>query len=137
MQTPNAFHGAPSLHPHHPAPTPGQGWEPGLVRRAVLPRAVPTLTVYADGFSCLNAEGSGLVADFKDGLCLHAPAPVRTGRQPKLWEVSAGSCAVLSAHPDKLAQLRFRVPPSEGPPPGRYALLPIAGEPHRFSLWPI
>ncbi|MBF9140828.1 hypothetical protein [Hymenobacter properus] len=115
----------------------GDAAAPSAAHREVLPRAVPTVTIYADGFSCLNAEASSLVARFANAsLCLHAPKPVRPGRHPKLWELSAGRCVALSAHPDKPAQLRFRVPPAEAPPAGRYLLLPLAGETQRYSLLP-
>lgn len=103
---------------------------------APLPRAVPTLTVYADGEANLNAEASALLGYSTEGLCLRRPPAVRAGRLAQLWEVGRGECYPVRKRPDKLLLLRFRVEPDDSPTPGRYLLLPVAGAQDRFSLLP-
>ena len=139
-QPQNRFQGAPSPHPAPlPAPLVGRT-EAGVAfvppTAAPLPRAVPTLTVYADGEANLNAEASGLLGFSTEGLCLRRPPAVRAGSLPQLWELGRGECYPVRKRPDKLLLLRFRVEPDESPAPGRYLLLPVAGAQDRFSLLP-
>lgn len=111
----------------------------GLVSDATarpLPRSVPTLTLDTDGFGRFNAEASGLLSS-APAVCLRRPPAVRRGRVPQLWEIGPGECLDLLPHPDKLSQLRLRLPAGEAPPAGRYLLLPVAGAPARFSLYPL
>lgn len=134
MSQPTNFAGAPAYGSAHPPATPAGEWK--AVPVAVpLPRSVPTLTVQPDGFAWLNAEASGLAAGFP-GFCLRAPPAVRAGRTPQLWELGPGECCDAHPHRDK-QQIRFRFDPEQGPPAGRYALMPVAGASNRFTLYPV
>lgn len=136
MQTPTAFTNAPH-YGSSPRIEPPRAQEPGVAYGAPrLPRAVPTLTVYADGEANLNAEASALLGYATDGLCLRRPPAVRAGRAEQLWELGRGECYPVRKRPDKLLLLRFRVEPTDSPSPGRYLLLPVAGAQDRFSLLP-
>ena len=136
MPHPTAFLGTPAL---HPGPTPAQPYDPGAYApaRVVLPRSVPTLTVYADGHLNLNGEASALLSGLSDGLCLHRPKKTRAGRPSPPWEVRAGTCERLVGRADKPGHLRCWPAPTDCPPPGRYLLTPLAGYPERFTLVPV
>ena len=104
-----------------------------MPRRAALPRAVPTLTVYADGNVNLNGEASALLTQVAGGACLLPPAKVRNGRAAGPWQVSAGDCQPFRARADKPGQLRFWADRSQCPPPGRY-LLAATCQPGQYAL---
>ena len=130
MQTPNpcTYHANPR--PKFPAPPN----EPAPVVPS-RPRSVPVLTVPPTGLAYFSAEASGLLAAHS-AICVRRPPVVRRGRTPQLWEVGPGECLDLLPHPAKLSQLRVHFPVGEGPPPGEYLLLPVAGAPTRFTLYP-
>ena len=148
-------------HPTHPSPAPtpsppppqqllagqGGGFRPGAFAgavvgagdgggRRVLPRIVPTLTVYANGYVQPNAEGAALLSAYAPGLCFHAPPAPRASRPARPWQVSAGRCHLFVPHESKPGQLRLSAA-GECPPEGRYLLAPVAGQPTRFTLLPL
>lgn len=126
------------------APGYGSSGRPGPVQQVYnpagyvappRPRSVPVLTVPPTGLAYFSAEASGLLSGLA-AICVRRPPVVRRGRTPQLWEVGPGECLDLLPHPAKLSQLRVHFPAGEGPPPGEYLLLPVAGAPSRFSLYP-
>lgn len=104
-----------------------------------LPRAVPTLTIYAGGNANLNSEAAALLAPHGNGVELYEPAPHRLNagnpRRPNLWSIGVGSTCKLLPRADRVAR-RFRVS-RLSPPPGRYLLTPLADDARRFTLVPI
>lgn len=134
MNQPQSFLGGPS---YHPQPTPiTQTYEPRAVY--ILPRTVPTLTIYADGNANLNNEASALLGLLPHGVGvdLHEPAPHRTNagnpRRPNLWSISGGNACKLLPRADRGA-CRFRIG-KLSLAAGRYVLTPLAGQPGRFTL---
>lgn len=103
-----------------------------------LPRTVPTLTAYADGMVNLNAEATALLAALGEGIGFHPPKPHReragNPRRPNFWELSPGPHRLLA--PAERGGFRLRAGKA-APPPGRYILTPMAGQPDRFTLVPI
>jgi hypothetical protein len=104
-----------------------------------LPRSVPTLTVYADGLVNLNSEATALLLAIGEAVDLHKPRPHRQNvgnpRRPNLWEISIGTTHRLLGREDRITVARFKAG-KQAPPPARYLLTPIAGQPERFTLVP-
>jgi hypothetical protein len=104
-----------------------------------LPRTVPTLSIYPDGSANLNLEATALLASMANGIGFFAPKPHRqragNPRRPNLWELGCGSQQMRPPGTER-GGFRLRVG-ATAPPPGRYLLTPLAGQPDRFTLVPV
>jgi hypothetical protein len=101
-----------------------------------LPRSVPTLTLYANGFINLNLEATLLLCSLGKGLDLQPPPKPRPGRTPGLWQILPGQTMPFLARRDR-GNLRCWAGGLSRPAPGRYALTPIAGVAGRYCLLPV